>query len=133
MMLQSSWQGKVGKWVKYTDADFSVGLGAARCSNSDGGGLTASECLANEDDSEDNKDDEEDNDEAEERDDEEDSDEAEERDEDEDDDEDKDRDDNDNELDKRVLSVPPTLLSATILRGRAAQDPLPSLTTTLTS
>lgn len=48
--------------------------------------------------------------------------------------EDKDEDDDDDDkLDKRVLSWPSTVPSATILQGREAPDPLPSLTTTLTS
>lgn len=42
-------------------------------------------------------------------------------------------DDDDDELDNWVLSRPSTVLSATILQGRVAPDPLPSLTTTLTS
>ena len=114
MMLQSSWEEKVGKWVRYTEGtDGVLGLlsGEARrwsCSDS-------SSCLAGEED--------------EDREDDEDKDEEEEDDEDEDEDEDED----DDELDKRVLSWPSTVLSATILQGRAAPDPLPSLTTTLTS
>lgn len=58
-----------------------------------------------------------------------------EEDEEEEDDEDKDEDDDvdDDELDKWGLSWPSTVLSATILQGRAAPDPLPSLTTTLSS
>lgn len=63
------------------------------------------------------------------------------RDDDSDDDEDKedeeddddDDDDDEDELDKWVLSLPSTVLSATILQGREAPNPLPSLTTTLTS
>lgn len=47
--------------------------------------------------------------------------------------EDKDEDEDDDKLDKRVLSWPSTVPSATILQGREAPDPLPSLTTTLTS
>lgn len=55
---------------------------------------------------------------------------VEEEEEDKDEDED---DDDDDKLDKRVLSWPSTVPSATILQGREAPDPLPSLTTTLTS
>ena len=109
-MLQSSWQEKVGKWVRYTEGtDGVLGLlsGEARrwsCSDS-------SSCLASEED----------------------EDRDEEEDDEEDDEDDDDEDDDDDELDKRVLSWPSTVLSATILQGRAAPDPLPSLTTTLTS
>lgn len=61
------------------------------------------------------------------------SDDDEDEDDDEDKDEDEDEDVDDDELDKWGLSWPSTLLSATILQGRAAPDPLPSLTTTLSS
>lgn len=54
-------------------------------------------------------------------------------DEDEEDEEDEDEDVDDDELDKWGLSWPSTVLSATILQGRAAPDPLPSLTTNLSS
>lgn len=50
----------------------------------------------------------------------------------EDDDADEDADDAD-EVDRSFLSRPSTVLLATILQGREAPDPLPSLTTTLTS
>lgn len=54
--------------------------------------------------------------------------------EDEDDDaEDEADEDDDDELDKRVLSWSSTVLSATILQGREAPNPLPSLTTRLSS
>lgn len=52
--------------------------------------------------------------------------------EDEEDEDDDEEDDDDDELDKWVL-LPSKVLSATILQGRAAPDPLPSLTTELTS
>lgn len=74
-------------------------------------GLKGSSCLADDEDREDDED----------------------NDEDDDDDEDDDEEDEDVELDKMVLSWPSTVLSATILQGREVPDPLPSLTTTLTS
>lgn len=73
-------------------------------------------------------------DDGEDREDDEDKEDDEEKDEDDDDDEEE-EDDADDVLERQVLSLPlpSAVLSATILQGREAPNPLPSLTTTLSS